>query len=256
MVEESGVKGIGSEGTVGESADEGTAESGGQKGGDSAGTQDTDSIKRSELPEEMRGKTSAEISSMWGAATRVLQSKNVETDSLNNRIAQLESQALEQGAPPAEPDPDADVDLKELMLDDPERAMDIMLNRRYSTTVNRLEKGIGETELIKASRSIGADFDEHEDAVRLILSQQSGPVTEGAVHGAYLMARGAASVQKDKAAAKLSLETPEPTPEVNESDLPGALTGLAKEIQLGSRMTEEEFLEFSTGELVVEVPGL
>lgn len=259
MVEKAGVTGTEEVGAVGADGSEGAATAGGQTGGDQTG-EGTDSslIDRSLLPEEMRGKTPEQISMMWGAATRVLEAKNSESDSNNARIAALEAQIAANVEP--EPDPLEGVDMKEMMLDDPVRAVDLLLEKtlekKYGNTVARLESGIGETEIVKASRTIGPDFDQHEPKVRAILASSSGDVTEASVYGAYMMARGMAAVEDDNKRKKLSAETPAPTPEVTEVDSPTQLTGLAREIQKGSGLTEEDFTKFGEGELIVEVPGL
>ncbi len=256
MVEEQGNSGAESEGAVGANADAGVPAVAGQESGDSAGTPDASSvIDRNALPEEMRNKSPEEISLMWSAAARVLESKNSESESQNARIAQLEAAAAEQKREPV-PDPTENVDLKELMYENPEKAVDIMLEKKYGPTVARFEAGIGETEIVRASRIIGPDFIEHEPAVRAILAKSKGPIDEAAVQGAYFMARGLASVQTDVARAKLAAETPAPTPEITEGDAPSQLQGLAKEIQRGSGLSEEDFVKFGEGELVTEVPGL
>lgn len=258
MAEETGANAAGSVGAVETPGDGGNAAVAGSQGGDQTGETNSGTINVADLPEEMRGKTPAEISTMWGAAARVLADKNSETETQSARIAVLESAALERQQAPPEPipDPDEGVDIKELMYEDPEKAVDVLLRRRYGETIDRLEAGIGQTAMIAARQNIGPDFDDHADAVKTILSKSSGPIDERAIQGAYYMARGLASVQADTAKAKLAIETPAPTPEVTEVDQAGPLTGLAAQIQRGSGLTEEEFIEFGEGELVVEVPGI
>lgn len=216
------------------------------------GAEEKRAIPVDSLPEDMRDKSPAEINRMWQTAAAVLAAKNDEVEQLNTRLRALEEAKTKE---PPEPDPTEGVDLKEMIYDDPEKAVEIAFQRVYGKEFQRVESAVSDTVLMKVAKEIGPDFDKHEDKIRAILAGSKGPVTPDTVHGAYLMAKGLSTVEYEREARKKAAESEPPTPEVKDSDLP-QLTDLDKQIARGMGMSEEEYIKYSGEYIEVEVPGV
>lgn len=139
------------------------------------------------LPEELRDRPEAEIKFLLGHMVTALGERNNDVDKLKEQVAELSGR---NPAPPPPPDPDADKPLEELILEDTEKALDRYLEKRgYVREVAGISEQVGETTFALVASELD-DFEEHEDAVRKILSVGKLAPTKKNILGAYTMALG------------------------------------------------------------------
>lgn len=207
-----------------------------------------------ELPAEWAGKSAAEIRTLWETAGTVMASTNDANEAYKQRIADLEAA---RPAPIVEPveDPDADVDMKQLIYENPEKAFDIAMRRKYGPLIDRIEENIGDTAIINA-RSALPDFERYEDTVKQLVKGAGAGVNDSLVRQAYLTAVGMEKLEADTAERSAAAARPKPEPDPPAPKVV-PVTGLAAEIMRGSGFeSEEEFNEYLAmdDEIEVEVP--
>jgi Asp-tRNA(Asn)/Glu-tRNA(Gln) amidotransferase A subunit family amidase len=208
------------------------------------------------MPEEWKGKSKSEITSLWTSAATVLDAKNAEVEALRQQLEAARTQR-EYTAPPPPPVPQEDpVDFRSLIFDDPEKAIDFALEKKYGRRVQEMDQTQAEIALMKVEREF-PDFDRHRDTINSILAQNKGTrISDHTVRAAYLMAKGNAAIQAEAAARAAAIHSQPPTP-------PGPaakkveITSLEQEVARAMGFeSDEEFAEWrdSDDEITVEVP--
>lgn len=209
-------------------------------------------IWREGLPDEWKGKTPQEIARVWGTAATLLDSKNNEVEALRQQLESLKSASPT--PQPASPEPEEPIDFKSLIFDDPERAVDLAVEKKYGKRVQEYERELSNVAVMKVEREF-ADFDEYRDTVNAILSNAQGRVTDQDVRSAYLLARGYKSVQDEREAAQAVHNEPPSPPEPTKKTPEIPELGKAMMSSLGFQSEEEmdEWLN-SDDDMEIEVP--
>jgi hypothetical protein len=208
------------------------------------------------MPEEWKGKSKGEVSALWTSAATVLDAKNAEVESLRQQMESLRSQSQFQSAPPPPPPAEEPVDFKSLIFDDPERAIEVAMERKYGSRVKEIDQTQADLAVMKVEREY-PDFEKHRDTINAVLSQNRGmKITDQTVRAAYLMAKGNAALQAEQQARTAAIHSQPPTPP--ESKKPKVeITSLEQEVARAMGFeTDEEFAEWrdSDDEMTVEVP--
>ncbi len=178
------------------------------------------------LPDDLKDRPEAEVKFLLSHMITSLGSRNNEVDDLKTQIAEL--RGVVGATPPADPDPDDEKPMEELILEDVDKALDRWAAKRgYVDAVGDLSNRVGEAEFSMVSREIG-DFDEHEEAVRKLLKDSKTPATRHNIMGAYKLALGESVIAERARDARAnsgtippSIPAPEEPPEsdANLSDL-------------------------------------
>lgn len=146
------------------------------------------SISLEVIPEDLRDRPEAEVKFMLEHMVSTLGSRNNQVEDLQKELAELRGEV--RAAPPAEPDPDDDKPLAELMLEDPEKALDRWArDKGYVKAIGDLSDRVGESEFTMVAAAHG-DFADHEDHVRKLLKEGKIAATRRNIEGAYTMALG------------------------------------------------------------------
>lgn len=152
------------------------------------------------LPEEFRGKSEHEIkvlmntmvNSLRSANERVRQYETQGTGNAHSAPTVVHNQGNQSQAQAQEPDKPLD----ELILEDPEKAIDIYLQKRgYVNQFQNLDQRTGEMTL-RIMRNEIDDFGEYESDVKDLLKQTGAPMTEQNIMGAYTMLVGRKALEE------------------------------------------------------------
>lgn len=228
-----------------------------EPGGDEEGGQQADPPEdtgawRPGLPDEWKGKTEQEIATLWGSAASVLSAKNDEVETLKRTLAERDTVVNDPPPPPPEEEP---IDFRSMIFDDPEKAIDAYLNKKYGTRFTDLERSRSDLALMKVEKEF-SDFDEHRDTIEQIVSRKpGGPATEHDVRAAYLMAKGLSVLEAEKEAARQIHNEPPSPPKPPEKKVEA--TELEAEVSKAMGFESiDEFVKWrdSDDEMTVEVP--
>lgn len=200
------------------------------------------------LPEDLRDRPEAEIKFLLGHMISSLGTRNNEVDDLKTQISELRGAVSV--TPPADPDPDDDKPMEELILEDVDKALDRWATKRgYVSAVGDLSDRVGEAEFSMVAGQV-EDFGEHEEQIRQLLKDGRLPATRQNIMGAYTMAVGARvldSRARDQRGRTGSIppstpEPPDPTggdPKISELEKEVARAqGLSPEAYVASRDSE------------------
>lgn len=208
------------------------------------------------LPEDLQGRSPAEIKFLLGRMSESLVNSNATSKDLKERLAQLE-ESVKNPPKPKEPDPDDDISDEELIVKNPEKAISRILERKGVTKqFENLGSQVSEATFSLVGSKI-PDFNEYEEDVRNILKSSKSPVDEAHILGALKMAVGDRFLaDKAKNARKSgSLETPKDDESLGKPKF-GELSGIEKEIFDASGLSREDYERYKTDEYMeVKVPS-
>jgi len=121
------------------------------------------------LPEELRDRPDAEIQFLLNGMVSGLATRNQDVQTLQQQLATLQGQI--NAPPPAEPDPDDDKPLSELMLEDPDKAMSRWMKEKgYVKAFDSLTERVGGAEYTMVAGEID-DFETYREDVDLLLQE-------------------------------------------------------------------------------------
>ncbi len=214
---------------------------------DPAGT-----ISLDALPEDLRDRPEAEIKFLLGHMITSLGTRNNEVDDLKTQIAELRGAVSVQ--PPAEPDPDDEKPMEELILEDVDKALDRWAAKRgYPKVVGDLSERVGEAEFSMIAGQVD-DFAEHEEQIRQLLKDGKMPATRQNIMGAYTMALGASVLEgRAREVRGKSGTIPPSTPEPPKGDTDPEVSELEKEVARASDMSVAEFAKYRDSEGLAEL---
>ena len=216
---------------------------------------DPPSIPLDVIPEELRGKSEAEMKYLLSHMADSTATGATQIRALQDQLTGLQEQIS--SPPPAEPDPDDELSDEELISSNPEKAvLRIMERTGIVDRFTRVETEVVDTVVNQVARDFD-DFQEHQDQIEAVLKQTGVPRTRNNVIGAYTMALGLAQIKKREEAKKTqSSLDPTPPKGSDEADDPKVLTGLAADIFDSSGMSREEWDKLSGDEeeLGIKVP--
>lgn len=214
-----------------------------------------ETIPRSALPEGLRDRSESEITFLLEHTITGLASRNNEVDQLKTELAELRGEV--NAAPPPEPDPDDAKPLAELMLEDPEKALDRWARKKgYVPAMESLSNRVGEAEFGMIRTEIEG-FADAETDVRELLTKSKIPATREGIMGAFQLVLGQ-EVLADRARAARDVSgsippsnPPAPDPEGD----PPALSDLETEIMHGHGITDPaEWIKHRDTPLEVNLP--
>ena len=212
-------------------------------------------VPRDVLPEELRDQPEEKVKLYLDAMRQGLTTRQAENDQLRAELAEARSGAVPAHAVPDLPETEdlSKEDLQQLILDDPEKALDYYAEKRFGPRLRAMET-IGGEGVFAAAHQRWKDFGEVESDVRELVSQAGQAPNAILVENAYIWAQGKLRLrERDEALAKASRAT-KPSPPAAGDDKP-SLSKLEKEIAAASDMTVEEMLQFKDqDEMTMEVP--
>lgn len=190
------------------------------------------------LPEELRGRSQAEIKFML---ERMADSTASSSAQIRELREQLESVRHKVEAPPPEPDPFEEVSDEELIVQNPTAAIKRVLEREgLLAKFDGLAGTVQQTVYESVKREI-PDFAEHEETITQMLKQTNTPVTRQNLIGAYTMSVGMKTLQeKQRSSRKASTITRVDTETETKEELP-ELSGLEADIFATSGMTRAQW---------------
>lgn len=200
------------------------------------------------LPEELRDRPEAEQKFLLEHMVQSLGTSNKKVRDLETQLAELRGEVAA-GRKPPEPDPDEGKPLSELMLEDPDKAIERwMKDRGYLDAFQNLSGRVGETEFALVRQELD-DFDEYEEDIKTILEEGKLAPTRTNIRGAYTMAVGN-KVLREKATARRSgtgtIPPDSPPPGEGGKDEPKWRSDLEREIAEAHGVTDpSEWYEHS-----------
>ena len=201
------------------------------------------------LPEDLKGLPEAEIKFHLTQMVSALSASS-------EKIGTLERELRAVQAPPKKEEPkEPDKPLEEMILEDPEAAVMVVLERAgLVDRFSRLESQVGESAFTIIAAKV-PNFAEYEDSVRAILKESKVLSTPENIMGALQMSIGRKALENEEREARKKLNTviPKDTPPEDPTDHP-AMTALEKEIFGASDMTEDEWFKNKAGGFDIKVP--
>lgn len=194
------------------------------------------------LPEDLRDRPEAEVKFLLDHMISSLGSRNNEVDDLKTQIAELRGAVST--TPPADPDPDDDKPMEELILEDVDKALDRWASKRgYVSAVGDLSDRVGEAEFSMVSSQVD-DFGEHEPQIRQLLKDGRLPATRQNIMGAYTMAVGAKVLEAKARDARGTTGSipPSNTPPPDPTDGDPKISELEKEVARAQGLTPEDYV--------------
>ncbi len=203
-----------------------------------------DALARENLPEDLRDRPDAEIKFLLEHMVSTLGTRNDEVDGLRTELAELRGE-VKANQPPAEPDPDDDKTLEELMLEDSGKAIDrYMKEKGYVSVVGELSGRVDEAEFSMIAGRVEG-FDEHKDAVRKMLTEGKLPFTEMNIMGAYKMILGenllAEKARGDRTNSGSIPPSNSPPPDPDKDKV--VISSLEHEVAVAHKMSDEEWVK-------------
>lgn len=195
------------------------------------------------LPTELRGKTPQEVSDLWNLMRQSLSAAAYTKDT--QPVAQPVAQPI------AAVEPDEEKTLKELIIDEPEKALAMWAERNYGPMLRNIATSSQESMFISA-RDTYPDFKEQEPKVRRIIQSLGiGPesITADHITAAFYMAKGisqdstARSVASHDAASAAANLTETPTP-LEVPAAAGKLDDLSSEVAKRMGMDDKSFAQW------------
>jgi len=189
------------------------------------------------LPEELRGKSQAEIKFMLERMADSTVSSSQQIRELREQLEAVRSRVEEK---PPEPDPFAEVSDEELIVQNPSAAIKRVLERegllaRFDGLAGTVQETIWDT-----VRTQIPDFGEHEDNIKAMLKQTGTPVTRQNVVSAYTMSVGMKALQERNRKTRENINRVDPEPPKDDDKLP-ELSGLEADIFESSGMTRAQW---------------
>lgn len=210
-------------------------------------------IPMSVLPEDLQGKSEAEVKFILERMATSVVTGNDTTRELRDQLQALTDQV---NAAPPEVDEHEDVSDEDLIVTDPTAAVMRILKREGVTKrFADVEERTGEGMIMAVGRSI-PDFDEYEDDVRAIMQSTGVPMDNANIRGSYTMAVGLRAIKdREEATRKAASMSDPPPPEIDDATTYPAMTGLEKEIFDSSGMSRKEWEGHKADDQIdVEVP--
>lgn len=159
------------------------------------------SIPLSVIPEHMRGMSEPELQF---TLSRMITAASGESE----RIQALEAQVASLSAPPPPPDPLEDKTFGEYLDEDPEAAIDNLLQRRGYKKPGEEPNTVLDSLVISTFKNSNPDFVEHEDDVKAVLAQGGVAITPENIQAAYTYVLGK-GVLDERAKNDRALHSPE-----------------------------------------------
>lgn len=197
------------------------------------------------LPAELRDRPEAEQKFLLEHMVTGLASRNTEVEALKLQLAELTGTVNANKAPP-EPDPHEGKTMEELMLEDSDAALDRYMEKRgYVKAFTGLESRVDSAEYSMVAADID-DFEEHREAVDLLLKEGKLAPTRANVRGAYTMVIGAEALKAKELVRREAGNTlPPSSPPPPEGDDVEAVfvSSLEEEIATSHGMSAKEWKE-------------
>jgi len=213
-----------------------------------------ETIPRSALPEGLRDRSESEITFLLEHTITGLASRNNEVDQLKTELAEL--RGVVSATPEPEPDPDDSKPLAELMLEDPEKALDRWARGKgYVPAMENLSNRVGEAEFGMIRGEIEGFADAEAD-VRELLVKSKIPATREGIMGAFQLVLGQEVLaDRARAARDVSGSIPPSNLPAPGGDDPPELSALETEIMHGHGITDvKEWIKHRDTPLEVNLP--
>ena len=190
------------------------------------------------LPTELRGKTPQEVSDLWNLMRQSL-----------SAAAYAREQPVAQ--PAAVVEPEDEKSLKDLIIEEPEKALAMWAERNYGPMLRNIAAQSQESAFL-SFRDTFADFKDQEPKVRRIINSlgiSADQVTRDHITAAYYMAKGIGGDSATRADASLSAAsaaaavTESPTPQQIHTEV-GKLDDVSSEVAKRMGMDEKTFVEW------------
>ncbi len=195
------------------------------------------------LPADLRDRPEAEVKFLLEHMVSSLGTRNNEVDTLKEQIAELRGAVSV--TPPADPDPDDDKPMEELILEDVDKALDRWATKRgYVQAVGNLEDRVGEAEFSMVAGQVD-DFADHEAQIRQLLKDGRLPATRQNIMGAYTMAVGAKVLEaKARDTRGTTGSIPPSTPPAEPTGDEPVMSELETEVARAQGMSAEDFTKY------------
>lgn len=255
-------------GNGGDGGNAGAADPGSQEGGTGAGVShggtagaegQPQMIPAEALPEQLRGRQPSEIKLILDHTVAAVQRAADENRRLKEELDTSRSRGISTPTgtggeeKPTKP-------LEELILENPEEAIDQVIQKRYGRRLAELDSNVGEA-VYDSLRNREPGFAEYEDEVREALRRGNLPAKRDHIVGAFLMAAGRKALEEKRqkndpgkaTASAGGSRTRDEKPEKQDK-----LTDLDREVAREMRMSEEKYAgakkKAASGSFDIKVP--
>lgn len=205
------------------------------------------------LPTEMQDMSEQEIKFFLSRAVDGVSAANARSQELARKLEELERKVA--APPPEAPDPNDDKPLSDLILEDPEAAVERIARKKGWITSMNAVAGKADESLFSVVAGRIDGFEEYEDAVRNILKETGAPVSETTIKKAFAMAVGERALEEKSRArrAAANSEPAKPAAPSPEKALPSE-SDLEREIREAHGYTPEKWNQFKNDEFQIKLP--
>jgi hypothetical protein len=214
------------------------------------------SIPLDVLPEELRGMSENEIKFFLSRTLSGVKATNETNAELKAQIAELKGRMDERPTPvvPKEKDPDDEKPLSELILENPEKAIErVAIQRGWISSLEITGRKADEA-LFSAVASKIDDFSEFEDDVRNIIKESNAPVNQETIARAYEMAVGKRSLAEKRTARLKDLNAEVVKPDVKPDVTLPEEGDLERTMREAHGMTREKWEKYKGDSFDVKLP--
>lgn len=208
----------------------------------------------SNLPAFLRGKSESEISQIFMRMADVAETQSERVKRLESELRSVQEHVSRPAAPP--PEPEEEIDLKDLIVDDPEKALKYFIEKNYGPQLGSIQQQLGSTILDNARMQYDG-FNEMESDIVGELKKRGIPMNKQSLDDAYYLVLGRKTREEKERLRREAEATKESSPPPSSAPKPeDQLTDLDRDIMRASRITSvEEYLKFRDGEFNVKLAG-
>lgn len=254
MAEEDGREG----GAVVEGGDAGGSGPGGEPGdqsgdvpGGESGDTGTSGLRPDVLPDFLRGRSEQEIKFYLNQAFTSVESQQEQIRQLRQELEQAKTTPT---APEREPDPDDERPLEELMLENPDKALERWArDRGLLDRFDELDSRMGRV----AFRLVEDEFPgakKYRSEIQDILQKANSPINEATITMAFKMLKGEEALEEQKKQVRKQMNNDPPKAPDDSGPKTPQMTDLERTFAKAQGLTDEEFVKYRDEELSVRLP--
>jgi hypothetical protein len=207
------------------------------------------------LPEELRDMSENEIKFFLSKTLSGVKDTNERNRELSARLEALEQTVRTPAREPAAPDPHEGKTLNELILEDPEAAIErVAIAKGWIRGMQEVGTQAGEALFDTLARKIDG-FEDHEDDVRKLLRETNAPINKDTVARAFEMVVGRKAIEEKSRSRRAAAQDPAPKPTggAPKKELPPE-NDLERQIREAAGKSREQWEALKNEEFEIKVP--
>lgn len=206
------------------------------------------------LPEELRDLSERELTFFLSRTLSGVREQNAQNRALAAEVAELRSRVEGTAPRREEEDPHKGKSLAELILEDPEAAIEQVARKKgWIKGMEDVDDKASDALFSSVASKID-DFEEYEDTVREMLRRSNSPINRATIIGAYTMAVGQKAIEGRAKAGRKSQNPEPPAPPKPPAATRPEESDLEREIREAHGKSPDEWAKHKEGEFAIKLP--